>query len=77
MLRENFLTTASSPDRPWQHTALSAEKRVELLLQAMTLEEKVAQLGSRWAGNDMADTQLPADETINVAPMEDVFAAGG
>jgi beta-glucosidase len=25
----------------------------------------------------MADTELPADETINVAPMEDVFATGG
>ena len=24
----------------------------------------------------MADTELPADETINVAPMEDVFATG-
>lgn len=56
---------------------LPAEKRAELVLQAMTLEEKVAQLGSRWAGNDMADTDLPAEDTINVAPMEDVFAAGG
>src|SRR3954452_3037716 len=46
-------------------------------LQAMTLEEKIAQLGSRWAGNDMADSELPEDETINVAPMEDVFSAGG
>src|SRR3954471_1139514 len=43
----------------------------------MTLEEKIAQLGSRWAGNDMADSELPEDETINVAPMEDVFSAGG
>ncbi|TCC63492.1 glycosyl hydrolase [Kribbella pittospori] len=42
----------------------------------MTLREKIAQLGSRWAGNDMADAELPADETINVAPMEDVFTTG-
>jgi beta-xylosidase len=64
-------------DRPWQNTSLAAEKRADLLLQAMTLEEKVAQLGSRWAGNDMSDHELPEEETINVAPMEDVFAAGG
>jgi len=43
----------------------------------MTLEEKVAQLGSRWAGNDMADVEVPAEEALNVAPMQDVFAAGG
>jgi len=64
-------------DRPWLDPALAVEKRAELLLQAMTLDEKVAQLGSRWAGNDMADHELPDEETINVAPMEDVFAAGG
>jgi len=67
---------STSSDRPWRDPALSAAKRADLLLQAMTLEEKIAQLGSRWAGNDMADTELPADETINVAPMEDVFATG-
>ncbi|MFG1622298.1 glycoside hydrolase family 3 N-terminal domain-containing protein [Kribbella sp. NPDC049227] len=67
---------SSSSDQPWRDPALPADKRVELLLQAMTLREKIAQLGSRWAGNDMADAELPADETINVAPMEDVFAAG-
>ena len=68
---------SSQPEQPWRDPALPADKRADLLLQAMTLEEKIAQLGSRWAGNDMADTELPADETINVAPMEDVFAAGG
>lgn len=67
---------SSSSDQPWRDPGLPADKRVELLLQAMTLREKIAQLGSRWAGNDMADTELPADETLNVAPMEDVFATG-
>ena len=75
------MTTSTAPaapaERPWQNTSLSAEKRAELLLRAMSLPEKVAQLGSRWAGNDMADAELPTEETINVAPMQDVFAAGG
>ncbi len=75
------MTTSGPPaepdERPWQNTALPAEKRAELLLQAMTLEEKLAQLGSRWAGNDMAATETPAEEQLNVAPMQDVFAAGG
>ncbi|MER7250458.1 glycoside hydrolase family 3 N-terminal domain-containing protein [Kribbella sp. NPDC000426] len=66
-----------STDRPWRDPALPAAERVGLLLQAMTLEEKVAQLGSRWAGNDMADSEVPEDEALNVAPMEDVFSAGG
>ncbi|HET6503978.1 MAG TPA: glycoside hydrolase family 3 N-terminal domain-containing protein [Amycolatopsis sp.] len=35
----------------------------------MTLEEKVAQLGSAWPGNE--------EITGNVAPMQDVFARGG
>ncbi|WP_238151543.1 glycoside hydrolase family 3 N-terminal domain-containing protein [Kribbella sindirgiensis] len=66
-----------STDRPWRDPALPAAERAGLLLAAMTLEEKIAQLGSRWAGNDMADTARPEDETINVAPMEDVFSVGG
>src|SRR5690348_11382342 len=43
----------------------------------MTLEEKVAQLGSRWVGADTRVEEV-ADEdgTLNVAPMQDVFAAG-
>ncbi|MGW6280164.1 glycoside hydrolase family 3 N-terminal domain-containing protein [Kribbella sp. NPDC055071] len=67
---------STSIDQPWRDPTLPAEKRVDLLLRAMTLEEKIAQLGSRWVGNDMDDAELPADETINVAPMEDVFATG-
>jgi beta-glucosidase-like glycosyl hydrolase len=51
----------------WLDTARSLAERVDALLAAMTLEEKVAQLGSRWIGND-----VPAAGG-NVAPMEDVF----
>lgn len=73
--------------RPWHNTSLSAAERVELLLAELSLEEKVAQLGSRWVGNDrgareddrelddFADT--PADGAPNVAPMEDAFALSG
>lgn len=69
----------------WRDPALPVEERVELLLRELTLEEKVAQLGSRWVGNDLrprdaepaAETAGDADgATLNVAPLQDVFAAG-
>jgi beta-glucosidase-like glycosyl hydrolase len=68
----------------WQDPALPTAERVDLLLAEMTLEEKVAQLGSRWTGgalpDDDADSgQAPAadrDAGRAVAPMQDVFAAG-
>lgn len=41
-------------DTPWRDRALSVHDRVEALLAAMTLEEKVAQLGSLWFGRDGA-----------------------
>ncbi|MEV7967956.1 glycoside hydrolase family 3 N-terminal domain-containing protein [Sphaerisporangium sp. NPDC088356] len=72
--------------RPWQDPALPMADRVGALLEEMTLEEKVAQLGSRWAGNDMAADEAPTPDpdpdpdgtgTLNVAPMQDVFAASG
>ncbi|MGN9841047.1 glycoside hydrolase family 3 N-terminal domain-containing protein [Nonomuraea sp. H19] len=65
--------------RPWQDPALPVADRVAALLEAMTLEEKVAQLGSRWIGNDMQAEPVAADDaaTLNVAPMQDVFAASG
>ncbi|HEY0616615.1 MAG TPA: glycoside hydrolase family 3 N-terminal domain-containing protein [Kribbella sp.] len=71
------VSTAGADDRPWQNTSLPAAKRAELLLQAMTLEEKLAQLGSRWIGNDMADAEVPVEESLNVAPLQDVFADSG
>ncbi|WP_433291624.1 glycoside hydrolase family 3 N-terminal domain-containing protein [Actinoplanes sp. CA-030573] len=74
--------TAEHPAKPWQDPHLPVAERVELLLAAMTVEEKVAQLGSRWVGNDMQEAEsderrTDSEETLNVAPMQDVFAASG
>ena len=74
----------------WRDTARPIADRVEALLAAMTLEERAGQLGSRWVGNGAAagggadeaprgrrahDAAAGAD--LNVAPMQDVFAAAG
>jgi beta-glucosidase-like glycosyl hydrolase len=66
---------------PWRDPALPAAERVERLLADMTLEEKVAQLGSRWVGADARVEEVAAgdpsdDHALNVAPMQDVFTAG-
>jgi beta-glucosidase len=50
---------------PWQNPELSANDRVTALLEEMTLQEKVAQLGSVWPGVKVMGG--------NVAPMMDVF----
>ncbi|GIH22219.1 glycosyl hydrolase [Acrocarpospora phusangensis] len=72
---------------PWQDPTLSLPERVEALLKEMTLEEKVGQLGSRWASNDILAAEdpdttaeaAPTDPgvagTHNVAPLQDVLAA--
>jgi beta-glucosidase len=52
-------------------------ERVELLLDAMTLEEKVGQLGSRWVGNNLAGEPGVEGTDLQVAPMQDVFTASG
>jgi beta-glucosidase-like glycosyl hydrolase len=77
--------TAAPAVLPWQDVSLPVEERVGLLLQQMTLEEKVAQLGSRWVGNDRQDVdgggtpEPDPDENAasdpQVAPMDDVLAA--
>ncbi len=62
----------------WRDLARRPAERAAALLAELTLEEKVGQLGSRWVGNDMQDAEVSADEeAMNVAPMQDVFAASG
>ncbi|MCA2218332.1 glycoside hydrolase family 3 N-terminal domain-containing protein [Jidongwangia harbinensis] len=76
--------TAERVDAPWNNTTLPVAERVDLLLEQMTLEEKVAQLGSRWVGNDVdplgSETESVSEDpesAHNVAPMQDVFVASG
>ena len=74
--------TAEPENQPWRDPALTVGERVELLLAAMSIEEKVAQLGSRWVGNDMQEPgpdepRADPEEALIVAPMQDVFAASG
>ena len=52
--------------RPWADTSLPLAERVESLLGEMTLDEKVAQLGSVWVGAQLGSG--------NVAPMQEAFA---
>ncbi len=64
------MTSTTSPrpdDRPWQDATLPVDERVTLLLDAMTLEEKLAQLGSYWFD------RRGAGEVV--APMQDTFGA--
>ncbi|MGJ5895417.1 glycosyl hydrolase [Streptomyces sp. V2] len=51
---------------PWADPACPRDDRVEALLAELTLEEKLAQLGSAWPGVEHVSG--------NVAPMQDVFA---
>jgi beta-glucosidase-like glycosyl hydrolase len=80
-----FDSDALATTAAWRDPRLSTDERVDALLNELTLDEKIAQLGSRWVGNDMhvdtgptepAETAEP-EETFNVAPMQDVFAASG
>ena len=52
--------------RPWTDTSLPLAERVESLLSEMTLDEKLAQLGSVWVGAQLGSG--------NVAPMQEAFA---
>jgi beta-glucosidase len=80
--RPDPASTTQQTAPPWQDTSLPIPERVDRLLAEMTLEEKVAQLGSRWVGADARVLAAEADEsgadgTLNVAPMQDVFESAG
>jgi beta-glucosidase-like glycosyl hydrolase len=51
---------------PWTDTKRPLAERVEALLAEMTLDEKLAQLGSVWVGAELGSG--------NVAPMQEAFA---
>lgn len=84
---EQTTPAADAAARPWQDVSLPAAERVELLLAELSVEEKVAQLGSRWVGNPLhvgeedwnTDTFAGDGDRVssNVAPMQDVFALSG
>ena len=66
--------------RTWHNTSLSPEERVDALLGAMSLEEKIHQLGSFWARDPEAEVPAPepsgeGGDGHEVAPMENAFAA--
>jgi len=63
----------AEPVRTWQDETRPLPERVELLLAAMTLEEKVGQLGSRWVGNNLAGEPGVEGTDLQVAPMQEVF----
>ncbi|MGW0810181.1 beta-xylosidase/alpha-l-arabinosidase [Nonomuraea sp. NPDC002799] len=63
------MTSVNAPGlAPWRDNARAIDERVETLLAELTIEEKVAQLGSVW---------VQGDDPGNVAPLQDQFAAAG
>ena len=57
---------AAAEERPWADASRPLADRVEALLAAMTLDEKLAQLASVWIGAELGRG--------NVAPMQEAFA---
>ncbi|SEQ54626.1 glycoside hydrolase family 3 N-terminal domain-containing protein [Microlunatus flavus] len=90
MTQSSTITAPLAEGARWRDPGLAAAERVEALLAALTLEEKVGQLGSRWLGREAQeepDGELglepeavgdasPGDPSQNVAPMQDTFSTG-
>ena len=57
---------AAAEERPWADASRPLADRVEALLAAMSLDEKLAQLASVWIGAELGGG--------NVAPMQEAFA---
>jgi len=60
------MTDTSEPRDDWRDQSLPPATRAALLLRELTLEERVAQLGSEWPGEDTGAS--------DVAPMHDSLA---
>lgn len=53
----NAMAVGTEGDRPWMNTKLSAKERTDLLLDAMTMEQKIQQIAiSRFNENDTGET---------------------
>ncbi|MEG9249362.1 glycoside hydrolase family 3 N-terminal domain-containing protein [Arthrobacter sp. Soc17.1.1.1] len=62
------MTETTLNDAPWRDTAAAPEDRVETLIQAMTLREKVAQLVGVWVGaNTEGGEVAPHQHEMNEA----------
>jgi len=65
----------TNPAQPWHDPATAAEKHAQALLDAMTLPEKLAQLGSFWdrPAPDAEAVAAGVDTGGDVAPMQHAF----
>jgi beta-glucosidase len=69
------VSESTKPAFEWQNPNLDAEKRLDLLMQDMTLEEKVAQLGSIWLNFGEHKQNADSDsksQTDNVPVIDEV-----
>ena len=66
--RERAGAPRTAPRLAWHDITRPVAERVDALLAAMTLEEKIGQLGSRWVGNDPADGHGGAQEATGETP---------
>jgi beta-xylosidase len=72
-------TGVTGVDGPWQDPARPADERVADLLARMTLEEKVAQLGSVWMDEPVdGDPVAPMQDALGdeLAPLDDLVKHG-
>ncbi|MFE2757186.1 glycoside hydrolase family 3 N-terminal domain-containing protein [Actinosynnema sp. NPDC059335] len=72
-------TAADQPDAVWRDVDLPVADRVEALVGAMTLEEKLAQLVGVWVGADPSGAGVaPHQHDMTAEPVvwEDVIASG-
>ena len=57
LMPTNVMNVMAQGTKPWMNTKLSAEERTKLLLEAMTLEQKIQQIAiSRFNENDKGET---------------------